>query len=214
MHVGLIVDGARRWAKQNDVPLRDTYERAFDAMTDLIVNLVATGVSDVSAYLLSRDNLQRSPSDLEAVFAASANFLRSVLPDLARRLDLKVQVAGDPLAVSAPYRDALNAVVTATSGAQYGNLYLLVAYSPAEELANCWRPGTTTMDSLIPQLWVPKRVDLVIRTGGAPLLSDFLPLQCGYARIWWTPRSFSELEWSDVADVVRETQAANQLKGR
>lgn len=214
MHVGLIVDGARRWAKQNDVPLRDAYGRAFDAVAHLIDNLVSTGVSDVSVYLLSRDNLQRSTSDLDAVFTASTNFLQQILPGLARQLGLKVHVAGDPRSVSAPYREALTAAVSATSETQGKNLYLLVAYSPAEELADCWRPGTTTMDSLIPQLWVPKRVDLVIRTGGAPLLSDFLPLQCGYARIWWTPRSFSELEWSDVADVVRETQTEERLKGR
>lgn len=75
MHGGLIVDGARRWARANQVSLARGYERAFASVEELSLGLFANGVTDVSFYSLSRDNLKRSESDLKAVFGASTSFV-------------------------------------------------------------------------------------------------------------------------------------------
>jgi undecaprenyl diphosphate synthase len=214
VHVGLIVDGARRWALANGVPLVDAYARAFSAVRDLVQELFLADVAETSLYLLSRDNLQRSPADLDAVFTATTDFLRSALIDIATEFGARITVAGDATSVPSDYRDALTAAVRATAANSERSIYLLVAYSPAEELASAWVPGITDMATLIARLWVPSRVDLVVRTGGAALLSDFLPLQCGYARIWWTPKSFSELKWTDVRAEVIAVRDAVQSRGR
>ncbi|WP_374009898.1 undecaprenyl diphosphate synthase family protein [Leifsonia sp. LS-T14] len=212
--MGLIVDGARRWARANRIGLKSAYDRAFASVEVLVRNLFENDVSEISLYLLSRDNLKRSASDLEAVFAASASFVDGALLDLSRELGVGIKIAGDPTSVSTAYQASLRKAEQETRHLTGRQLYLLVAYSPAEELADRGGPHLTTMDSLISNLWVPSRVDLVIRTGGAALLSDFLPLQCGYARIWWTPKSFVDLAWDDIENEVQDVKRTEQLRGR
>lgn len=190
MHVGLIVDGARRWGRREAVPLQHAYGIALDRADDLVRRMFDNGVAAVSLYLLSRDNLQRSEADLAAVFEATAQFLSSSAVSLANDYNVSFTLAGDSASVPETYRSSIHSLVQSTRNASASRrIYLLIAYSPAEELAACWRPGLNAMNELITALWVPERVDLVIRTGGATLLSDFLPLQCGYARLWSTPSS-------------------------
>lgn len=215
MHVGLIVDGARRWARRESVPLERAYGIALDRVDELVRRMFDNGVSAVSLYLLSRDNLQRSAADLEAVFNATATYLATGAPALERDYGAGFAVAGDSSAVSERYGSALDALlIAAPIEDARRRIYLLVAYSPAEELAACWRPDLKTMAGLVAELWVPERVDLVIRTGGPALLSDFLPLQSGYARLWSTPLAITELTWAHVSQTVVEVRDAEQLRGR
>lgn len=215
MHVGLIVDGVRRWARREGMPLVDAYAHALRNVDEIVRAMFDNGVDSVSLYLLSRDNLQRTESDLRAVFDATTDFLTTRAAALAISHGAGFGIAGDPGAVPAPYRDAVETLVSKRPAAvAVRRVYFLVAYSPAEELAARWRPGLDTMVELIPELWVPERVDLVIRTGGAPLLSDFLPLQSGYARLWSSPLSISELTWNDVSDEVIAVRDSEQLRGR
>jgi len=215
MHVGLIIDGVRRWSRREGVDLTEGYRRALTGVHDIVRQLFDSGVHSVSLYLLSRDNLQRTADDLRAVFDATVDFLSTDMVALGREFDIEFVLAGDKTAVPDRYREAIEGLTSPPrSSSAARRLYLLVAYSPAEELADRWEPGLTTMDLLVPKLWVPERVDLVIRTGGAALLSDFLPLQCGYARIWWTPASIVELTWEDIREEVSFTMASEALRGR
>lgn len=214
MHVGLIVDGARRWGRREAVPLQHAYGMALDRTGDLVRRMFDNGVDAVSLYLLSRDNLRRSETDLTAVFEATAQFLSSDAVSLANEYKVTFFLAGDSTAVPGSYRSAIDSLVqSAPNASPSRRIYLLIAYSPAEELAACWRPGLNAMNELITALWVPERVDLVIRTGGAALLSDFLPLQSGYARLWSTPLLSPELTWQDVAQTVLDVLDNVQLRG-
>jgi undecaprenyl diphosphate synthase len=215
MHVGLIVDGVRRWSRREGVDLTDGYRRALTGVDTLVRNLFDSGVDSVSLYLLSRDNLQRTPEDLNAVFEATTEFLATSMQRVAHEFDAAFILAGDSRSVPERYRIAIEGLTSMPGkSAALRRVYLLVAYSPAEELADRWAPGLDDMASLVSQLWVPERVDLVIRTGGAALLSDFLPLQSGYARIWWTSASIVDLTWDDIKDEVIQTMELEQLRGR
>lgn len=215
MHVGLIVDGARRWARKEAVPLRRAYAIALEGVDALVRQMFDNGVVSVSVYLLSRDNLQRAEDELDAVFDATADYLAHDAAALAEEYGAGFAVAGDIGSVPDRYRSAAEALVRAAPAAGAPRrIYLLIAYSPAEELAACWRPGLETMAALVSELWVPERVDLVIRTGGGALLSDFLPLQSGYARLWTTTLLFPELTWEAVAQPVCEVRDSTQLRGR
>lgn len=214
MHVGLIVDGGRRWAHHHSVPLTQAYRKAFERIDTLVPEMLHAGVSAVSLYLLSRNNLQRSEGDLEAVFEATAEWLSAGARDLAERHDVGFGLAGDTASVSEKYRSAVELLIATFPAKEAARrIYLLVAYSPVEELAATWRSGVTDMECLVAGLWVPERVDLVIRTGGAPLLSDFLPLQSGYAYLWATPQLMPDLTWDDVREVVVTVRDGRALRG-
>jgi len=62
-------------------------------------------------------------------------------------------------------------------------------------------------------LWVPEEVDLIVRSGGAETLSQFLPLQAAYARMAFLPSLFNDLTVGRVLDVVTEHERLTLLHG-
>ena len=91
-HVGIIPDGNRRWAKQNNMDLTEAYWLAMQKITACCGALFRQGVSSVSVYLLSKDNILRAREDLQAVIIAETRMLRELIPALKH--DLGVIVDG------------------------------------------------------------------------------------------------------------------------
>jgi short-chain Z-isoprenyl diphosphate synthase len=69
-HVGVIVDGNRRWARAAGAgDVRHGHQAGADRITDLLTWCEEAQVEVVTLWLLSSDNLSRSPAELEALFA-------------------------------------------------------------------------------------------------------------------------------------------------
>ena len=80
-HVGVIMDGNRRWARS--IGLEDVahgHRRGADKIVDLLGWCDDAGVSVVTLFLLSTDNLSRPESELTALLA----IIEDVAVDLAR----------------------------------------------------------------------------------------------------------------------------------
>jgi undecaprenyl diphosphate synthase len=51
-------------------------------------------------------------------------------------------------------------------------------------------------------LAVSNPVDLIIRTGGANVMSGFLPLQSGFARLYFTDTLFNDFLAANLAEIL------------
>lgn len=64
-HVGVILDGNRRWAKQMGFGTSQGHKRGADKIEEFLGWAEAAGVRVVTLWLLSTDNLSRDPAELE-----------------------------------------------------------------------------------------------------------------------------------------------------
>ena len=69
------------------------------------------------------------------------------------------------------------------------------------------------MNEFITHLQITTPVDLVIRSGDAPLLSNFLPLQSAWARLYFTDKLFNDLTAEDVLQILRHFEKINRKFG-
>lgn len=191
-HVGLIVDGVRRWARARDIPLLDAYTTAMERVRDFIEYFFRNESQCLSVYLLSTDNLRRPPDELNPVFQAEADLVSDGLPPMIRRWGCKVRHAGDIHLLPESFASALLRLTTAATG-NARVLNLLIAYSPRDELV----AATRTSADLHSALWVPEPVDLLIRTSGERRLSGFLPLQCAYAELFFSRKPINDFKTAD-----------------
>ena len=58
-HVGVIVDGNRRWAKAHGLPTLEGHEAGYRRVKELARWLFSRGVKVASFYLFSRENWHR-----------------------------------------------------------------------------------------------------------------------------------------------------------
>lgn len=212
VHIGIIPDGSRRWAGKTGVPLSTGYEHAMHRLSELVRQLFLCGAKSLSIYMCSAQNFRRAPDEVAAFADAEAMACRVLLPLLAKEFNAKVIVAGNRALLPNNLAASLE-FLESTFPAGERRLYLCAAYDPFEEIETAIRRRGDGTDCLANYLEVPEPLDLVIRTGGAAVFSNFLPLQAGFARLYVTPKLFSDLDARDVEELLADFAGVTRLYG-
>jgi undecaprenyl diphosphate synthase len=203
-HVALIADGGRRWAARENVTLRVSYRKMMDLLALDTQALFEAGINIVSLYLLSKENLRRTQQELEAALTEEKRFVEEVVPDLCIKFNANAKIAGavELLPESWQYIKLPSHQPKMDS---QKTLNLCIAYSPELELAAAIKEisQSSDMKAIIRHLWVSEPVDLLIRTGGARTLSNFIPLQCGYAQLVFLDELFNDTSVETILSIVR-----------
>lgn len=220
MHVGIIPDGTRRWCTINGTALVDGYQRTMQLLADAIVALFSADVAAVSLYLLSKENLERAADSLSAVIESETRFCSDQVKVIAEEHGVHVSIAGDLTLVPSKL-SAAALQVASTEALESANgrrrLYLCIAYNPLDELraaVDAMREtGTSNDSSIIDRLWVPEQLDLVFRTGGHSRISNFLPLQSGYAELHFSEKLFNDITMQEILAAVNLVRSADRSFG-
>lgn len=204
-HVAIIPDGGRRWAKRENVSLRESYRKTVDLLRVGAEALFGAGVETLSLYLLSLENLRRTAGELEAILIEEKRLVEEVVPNLCSRLAVTPAVVGAVDLLPVPW-NGIQLPPGVNWPASGKKLYLCLTYSPNLELASAVRKigGDTDPASLWNALWVKQPVDLLIRTGGAHTLSNFIPLQCGYAQLVFLDDLFNDTTVDTILHIVEQ----------
>jgi undecaprenyl diphosphate synthase len=216
IHLGIIPDGARRWARANQVTYYEAYWGAMLKLLDVLEICFEFGVLIQSVYLLSKENLRRMESDLEPVYQTEERLIREFLPDFCSRWNCCVIIAGVTNILPKSYVGALDDLVSLNCERtkKSRKLYLLTGYNPWDELENAIFRSKYS-EEIKDNLWVADNVDLIIRTGDVELLSNFLPLQSGYAELCFIPKLFNDITNNDIIDrLVSFPKSGKRLMGQ
>jgi undecaprenyl diphosphate synthase len=194
-HLGIIPDGTRRWAKKNNISYYNAYLKSMQKLKVFLNIGFDNGVNIQSIYGLSKDNLARSDGDLSPVFEAETFLIESILPNLCDTYNCSVHLAGKSSLLPEPFYKAIVQLIEETKKYQKTStkkIYLLLGYSPWDEIDFAVKNAKNNKP-LKKYLWVKEELDLVIRTGGGKLISNFLPLQSGYAELLFFDQFFNDL---------------------
>jgi len=200
MHVAIIMDGNRRWARERGLPIAEGYRRGVVALRSTVAAAARSGVSRLTVYGFSTENWSREPGEvglLMQLFAAHAASEKSAL----MRANVRVEVIGDLDGFALPARKALGDLTLAT-GANHGvTLALALNYSGRSEIVRATRAiarevaaGTLAIDAiddatLRARMYAPHAADpdLLIRTGAETRISNFLLYQLAYTELLTLP---------------------------
>lgn len=219
-HVGVIVDGNRRWARA--IGLEDPnagHRRGADKIADFLGWCDEAGVSVVTLFLLSTDNLSRPEPELVPLL----RIIEGVAEDLAapdRRWQLRPVGALELL--PAETVAVLKQSEETTRDRPGATVNLAVGYGGRREIADAVRSllaehaaRGTTLDELVASLEIEHIAehlytrgqpdpDLVIRTSGEQRLSGFLMWQTAHSEF-----HFTDVYWPDFrrVDFLRALRA-------
>lgn len=210
-HVGLIPDGLRRWADANGATLFEAYKRGAVKVVEILQALQRNNIQTVSVYNLSRANLGRSDVELDAVYAASIEFLATLVPAHFDLDDFSFRLHGDRALLPGRYVAAARALETAARGRFHINI--LAAYDALDELRSAHLRAQREQCDIAAAFDIPA-VDLVIRTSPEPLLSGFLPLQSQYAELVFLKTPLNDLTAERIDELINEHRQFPQLRGR
>jgi len=202
----------RRWARINKKSLSVAYQRAAEKLGEAIGFFFVKGVVSVSVHGFSKDNLKRRPDELQPIYEAGAFLCTTVLRPLAQRWEASVRHAGPHALLGEKNQRAIDDLCETTANLNSRKIFLCIGYDPMDEILQALEAAPTASE-LWNYLWVPEKVDLVIRTGDAPLLSNFLPLQCGYARLCFIDKLFPDVDVHDMEKALTSFPLSGRLFG-
>ena len=209
-HVGVMLDGNRRWAKAVGADTAQGYRAGADNIQPLLGWCDEVGVKVVTLWLLSTDNLNRPPDQLAGLLAIIEGAVQTLVD--AHRWRLHPVGALDLLPASTA--EKLKAAEEATSDIDGLLVNIAVGYGGRREIADAVRSllqeqaaEGRTLEELA-EVIDPEHIaehlytkgqpdpDLVIRTSGEQRLGGFLLWQSAHSEFY-----FCEALWPDFRKV-------------
>jgi len=216
----MIIDGNRRWAKQLGFDSAAHGHRAGAAkMREFLEWCDDLGISVVTLYLLSADNLTQRPSD---ELADLVEIIAELAEELSHYRNWRVQQVGSKDKLPEPLVAALEAAEARTVGNKGLHINLAVGYGGRTEITDAMRSIVAThlehggtledlAETLTPELigqhlYTGGQPDpeLVIRTSGEQRLSDFMLWQSAHSEFYFVEALGPDLREVDFLRALRD----------
>ncbi|MEM5814991.1 MAG: polyprenyl diphosphate synthase [Candidatus Aenigmatarchaeota archaeon] len=200
-HLGVILDGNRRWARKRGLPPWEGHRAGAKKLEEFLNWCLELGISNISVYALSTENLNRPKEELEKIFELFKEYINSLLNDKNKfsffeKYEVKVRFIGELNKLPKPLLRLMHKLMKKTAKYQKRILNFLIAYGGKSELVSAFnklmkelvKKGRVqiTEKDIERHLYINIPVDLIIRTGGYQRLSNFLLWQASYAEIYIT----------------------------
>ena len=224
-HIGVMLDGNRRWAKAVGADTADGYQAGADNIRPLLGWCEEVGVGVVTLWLLSTDNLNRPPEELTGLMTVIEGAVESLAAE--RRWRVHPVGALDLLPPSTAAH--LKAAEEATRDIDGILVNIAVGYGGRREIADAVRSllhehaaAGSSLEELAEVIDVEHIAehlytkgqpdpDLVIRTSGEQRLGGFLLWQSTHSEFY-----FCEALWPDFrrVDFLRAIRAYAERERR
>lgn len=225
-HVAIIMDGNRRWAKENGVDYKVGHKEGAKTIEKIVRYAKKVGIKYITVYAFSTENWKRSKEEVGALML----LLKTYLDDYSKRADtenIKVKVLGDISALSDGLQKTIrkceertkdNNGITFCIGLNYGGRDEIVRAmkSIAADVKNGKIDIKDINEALVSDNLYTAGMpdpDLVIRTSGELRTSNFLPWQIVYSEFLFLDKYWPDFSEDDLDNAIEIYQKRNRKFG-
>jgi tritrans,polycis-undecaprenyl-diphosphate synthase [geranylgeranyl-diphosphate specific] len=214
-HVAVILDGNRRWAANHNLKSWEGHRygaETFDKFLDWCIEL---NIEQVSAYVLSSENLNRSRREVVELLKLLKHELDRFETERGAKIDkyeIRVRFCGDFSRLPESLVRIMRRIMKKTEKYNKKFLNILIAYGGRYEIttaiknivADAIRKRVKVTEKTIEEnLLISGDVELVIRTGGMSRLSNFMPWQTTYAEFYVTKTLWPDFTKNDLIKAIK-----------
>ncbi|AHE62463.1 polyprenyl diphosphate synthase [Borrelia parkeri] len=203
MHVGIIMDGNRRWAFKRGLSLFEGHKEGLKRAKEIVKYSLKLGIKYLSLYVFSTENWNRTKSEIEHLMFLIADYLSSEFEFYSTN-NIKILVSGDIEALSKEVRKSIIDTIDFTKKFDGLVLNLAINYGGRNEIVRATKKilGSglqfETLDEIIFSKFLDNPelcdLDLLIRTGGDMRISNFLLWRIAYCEF-----VFSSVLWPEYS---------------
>ncbi|MGH8868546.1 MAG: isoprenyl transferase [Actinomycetes bacterium] len=226
-HVGVILDGNRRWARASGAQAHQGHRAGGDKIRDFLGWCEEVRVEVVTLWLLSTDNLTRPQSELGPLL----EIIEDVVRDLGSAGRWRVHPVGALDLLPDGTRRVLKEAEEATEHVDGVLVNVAVGYGGRREIADAVRSmlaeraraGTTleelaetlTVEHIAEHLYTKGQPDpdLLIRTSGEQRLSGFLLWQSAHSEFYFCEAYWPAFRRVDFLRAIRAFAARHRRYG-
>lgn len=222
-HVAIIMDGNRRWAKNQGLAPTEGHDyAAMHAIEPIIERAVKLGIPYLTFWAFSTENWKRDKAELKALFS----IFRKGLAKLAVRFikkGAKMKILGDinkfpsdiaKRAISLVNKSKDNNAITVSFALNYGGReeILRAIKKIIDKGLKASEVTEEVFSNMLDTAGIPDP-DLIVRTGGEQRLSGYLPWQAVYAELYFTKKLFPEFSATEFEKSLKEYEKRDRRFG-
>ncbi len=230
VHIGIIPDGNRRWARLMNLDPWYGHEAGYHRIKKVLEWIWELGVKAVTVYAMSTENCtRRPPKEREKLFELARKGLKELINDEhIYKYRVKVKVIGNMELVPKDIIELAKDVEEKTNAFNERILYIALCYGGRQEIIDAvkniardvekglLKPNDINEDTFRKYLYTHEAPDpdLVIRTSGEVRVSNFLLWQLAYSELYFCEAFWPEFRRIDFWRAIRSYQHRERRYGR
>lgn len=226
-HLGFIVDGNRRWAKEYGLPSSEGHRRGYEVLKKMAYACKDRGIKYLSAYIFSTENWGRSVDEVDCLMKL---FLMAFRNDVKKLVadGFKIIFLGRRDRVSQEILDIINETEKMSADNTDAVLALHFNYGghaeiidAAKHLAADVKSGRVDLadvsdENFSQYLYHPElpEIDLMVRTSGEKRVSGFSLWRIAYSELVFLDKKWPDMSEDDIDDILNEYASRQRRFGK
>lgn len=221
-HIGIIMDGNGRWAKQRNLPRTAGHNAGAKAFREIVKHCHERKIPYLTVYAFSTENWKRPKEEVDAIMKLLGKYLDEAFQHEEENKEICVKIIGDTTPLSPKLQEKIHRLTEQTKDNVGITVNIALNYGGRNELVHSFKalaqqvkegslsPEDITEEHISKALYTGGQPDpdLIIRPSGELRLSNFLIWQAAYSEF-----VFMDVLWPDFG--AKELDAAlEQYAGR
>lgn len=225
-HIGIIMDGNGRWAKNRFLPRIAGHKEGMNRVVDIVEECCKIGIRTLTLYAFSTENWKRPEEEVNGLMNILVIYINSQLKRILEN-NIVFRVIGDysklPDSIVKLLEDSINKSknnngMVLNIALNYGGRAEIIASIKKlydDILKEKFSIDNLNEESFKKYLYTKENsdVDLMIRTGNEKRISNFLIYQLAYSEFYFTDILWPEFYSDDLYDAIYDFQNRNRRFG-
>ena len=225
-HIGIILDGNRRWAKAQGMVATEGHKVGAERVKEIVKYSYDIGLKYLTVYAFSTENWKRDPAEVALLMKLLEKFSDEILESDEKR-KVKFRFYGDISRLEPKLQKKVHEVEEKTKDNDVMTFGICLNYGGRDELihaikkiaqdvkdgkANVEDIDVAMIDRNLYTAGVPDP-DFIIRTSGEKRLSNFLTWQSTYAELYFPDIFWPEFDSTQMDKAIEEYIKRNRRFG-
>ena len=223
-HIGIIMDGNRRWAVKKGLTTVQGHEAGAKALEKIVEHCYDLGVKTLTIYALSTENWRkRAKQEVEGIFGLLLKIVKEKKEEY-RKKGIKLAVLGDFQAFPRKVVRAIEEMLSIVKKHERLKVNLALNYGGRDEILRAVKQivkegmplreiNEKTFGKFLYTNGEPDP-DLMIRTGGEIRLSNFLLWQLSYSELYFVDTLWPDFSPAELNKAISRYQKRQRRFGR
>lgn len=220
-HVGIIMDGNGRWAKNRGLIRSKGHREGLESAKRIVKAAADLGLNYISLYVFSTENWKRAEDEISFLMVLIKTYLKSEFK-FYKDNKIKVVHSGNLQKLPLDIQKEITTIVHETKGFTGLTMNLLINYGGQDEIlraVNKWKSSNESDELNEETLYkyfdapdVPP-LDLIIRSAGEKRLSNFLLWQSAYSEYYFSEKLWPDWYKEDLIEAIVDYQNRDRRYG-
>jgi len=223
-HIGIIMDGNRRWAAKKGLTVNQGHEAGAKNLVRIVEHCLDLGVKTLTVYTLSTENWRkRAKEEVKGIFDLLTRMVKEKKEEYKEK-GVKIAILGDFQAFPRKVVRAIKEILAIVKKHERLKVNLALNYGGRDEILQAVKkiiaegipPEKLTEETFSKFLYTNGEPDpdLIIRTGGELRLSNFLLWQMSYSELYFTDTLWPDFGPEELDKAIADYQKRQRRFGK